>query len=649
VSESRARYGWESDFPAFTAAQPSQVRERLNAFVKDASPEQKRAWADSIPPLQQEVENVILRNALARQYSAILEYELPMESRRPDALLLIGGGVLVIELKGKLEPSQADIDQAAAYARDLQCYHRDCEDRPIVPVLIPTRAHGYVLRQDGVVHISGMDALAGLVEQITNWDLPSIDRASFLDESSYRPLPTLVRAARELLLNGELRRINRARATTEPTVEAIRRIVHEAARTKTRHLILVTGVPGAGKTLVGLQAVHAHYLDDLAVDRGHGKPTAPAVFLSGNGPLVEVLQYELKSAGGGGKTFVRDVKNYVKTYSSNRTKIPPEHVLVYDEAQRAFDAAMVKVTHRHDLTTVHDKSEPELFVEFAGRVPEWCVVIGLIGSGQEIHVGEEAGIGEWGRAVENTAKSREWRIHAPPAVKAAFFGSIVPVITEAALSLDVELRQHSAKDLHRFVAGLLARDPSGELCALATQIERDGFHLRITRELETAKTYLRDRYTENPDARFGIVASSKDKSLVTFGVFNDFQSTKRVKKGPWYGDGDSSPLSCRQLSSCMTEFGAQGLELDATLLAWGTDFLLKGGVWSNVNARRYQRQKLVRDAFQLRLNAYRVLLTRARDVVVVFVLGLPELDETFQYLMSSGFKELTQGGTHLNA
>ena len=150
-----------------------------------------------------------------------------------------------------------------------------------------------------------------------------------------------MKAARELLLNGELRRINRAWAATEPAVEAIRKIVHEAARTKTRHLILVTGVPGAGKTLVGLQTVHAHYLDDLAVDRGNGKPTAPAVFLSGNGPLVQVLQYELKSAVDG-KTFVRDVKNYVKTYSSNRKKIPPEHVLVYDEAQRAFDAAMVK-------------------------------------------------------------------------------------------------------------------------------------------------------------------------------------------------------------------------------------------------------------------------------------------------------------------
>jgi hypothetical protein len=283
---------------------------------------------------------------------------------------------------------------------------------------------------------------------------------------AYRPLPTLVKAARELLLNGELRRINRAWAATAPAVEAIRKIVHDAARTKTRHLILVTGVPGAGKTLVGLQTVHAHYLDDLAVDRGNGKPTAPAVFLSGNGPLVQVLQYELKSAGGDGKTFVRDVKNYVKTYSSNRKKIPPEHVLVYDEAQRAFDAAMVKVTHKHDAAAAHNKSEPELFVEFADRVPEWCVVIGLIGTGQEIHVGEEAGIGQWRRAVENTTRRLEWHIHVPPSAIEHFRPSSVSLEIVPALSLDVELRQHAAEHLHGYVAGLLNGDAPASLSPL---------------------------------------------------------------------------------------------------------------------------------------------------------------------------------------
>ena len=642
MPDSRARSGWESDFPAFTEAKISAVRDRLKAFITDASPEQVRAWSDSIPQLQDEVEEVLLGNALAKRYSAILEYELPLESRRPDVILLVGGGLLVLELKGNVEPSQADLDQAAAYARDLQCYHRDCEDRPVIPVLVPTRAHGYV-RREGSVHICGPDALDGLVAEITDLDLPAIDRAEFLDENAYRPLPTLVKAARELLLHGELRRINRAHAATAPAVEAIRQIVHEAARTKTRHLILVTGLPGAGKTLVGLQTVHAHYLDDLAVDRGNAKPTAPAVFLSGNGPLIQVLQYELKSAGGGGKTFVRDVKNYVKTYSRSPKKVPPEHVLVYDEAQRAFDAAMVEVTHAKSPTPTH-RSEPELFVEFANRVPEWCVVIGLVGTGQEIHVGEEAGIGQWHKAVENTARRREWHVHIPPSVSHNFEPSAVPITITPELSLDVELRQHAAEHLHGYVASLLAADAPASLCRLAAQLEKESFHLRITRDLEVAKSYLRDRYAENADARFGIVASSKDKALVNVGINNDYQATKRVKMGPWYGDGDKSALSCRQLTSCVTEFGAQGLELDAVLLAWGEDFVMDAGRWSNARSRGYQRKKLVRDAFQLRVNAYRVLLTRARDVVVIFVPELRQLDETFDYIVACGFTLLRPKG-----
>jgi hypothetical protein len=152
-------------------------------------------------------------------------------------------------------------------------------------------------------------------------------------------------------------------------------------------------VPGAGKTLVGLQTVHAKYLDDLAIDRGSGKPTPPAVFLSGNGPLVDVLQYEMRTVGDG-KTFVRGVKDYIKKYSRGNA-IPPEHVLVFDEAQRAFDIDKARETQKNE----HVLSEPEEFVRFADRIPEWCVVVGLIGSGQEIHVGEEAGLGQW-RKIE---------------------------------------------------------------------------------------------------------------------------------------------------------------------------------------------------------------------------------------------------------
>ena len=190
----------------------------------------------------------------------------------------------------------------------------------------------------------------------------------FLAMDAYRPLPSLVEAARELLEHGDIRRIRRANSATGPTVEALAGIANEAARTGSRHLVLVTGLPGSGKTLVGLQLAHARFLDDLAVPRAGGKPTAPAVFLSGNGPLVKVLQYELRSAGGSGKAFVRDVKAYVDRYSRRPDLVPPEHVLIFDEAQRAFDADQVAAIHdgRGD-----GKSGPEHFVEFAERVPEW--------------------------------------------------------------------------------------------------------------------------------------------------------------------------------------------------------------------------------------------------------------------------------------
>lgn len=640
MPDSRARSGWDSDFPAFKSAPPSDVRKRLEAFIADASPEQVRAWRDSIPSLQREVEKTLIRDALAAHYSAILEYVLPMETRRPDVILLVGDGVLVVELKGKDHASQADIDQAAAYARDLKCYHRECWNRDVVAVLVPTRASGYLCQSHGV-HVTGPDVLDSLVAQLTaDGATAPLDRAKFLDESAYCPLPTLIEAARELFQSGQLRTIHRANAKTEPAVENISNVVHHAAHTRSRHLVLVTGVPGAGKTLVGLKTVHARYLDDLAVPRASGKPTAPAVFLSGNGPLVQVLQHELKRAGGGGKAFVRGVKDYVRTYSSRPDKVPPEHVLVFDEAQRAFDVEMVRLKHESHASEC--RSEPEHFIEFAERIPEWCVVIGLIGSGQEIHVGEEGGLVQWRRAVEGANRPDEWTVHAPLALEDVFEGSPVRFDLQPSLNLDTELRFHLATDLHRFVAGLVTANGDDVLRPIAERLEQSGYHLRLTRNLDTAKQYLRDRYNEDQDARFGLLASSKDKDLESLGVPNGFQATQRVKLGPWYGDNEDAPgaHSCRHLLTCVTEFGAQGLELDAALVAWGTDFVLQDGAWSNARARGYKQQRLVKDALQLRRNAYRVLLTRARDVSVVFVPPLPVFDETHHYLSRIGFTAL---------
>lgn len=624
----KAPYGWSSDFPTFRVTEPRVVRGRLQDFLPNAEASQVRAWDDSIPRLQREVGESLDAHESAAGYSAILEYELPLEFRRPDVLLLVGSAVIVLELKGKEVPSQADLDQTAAYARDLRAYHRDCDGRPVYAVVVPTRAKGYAGERGGV-HIAGPDAIDALIANFADArDRLPLSADTFLQADAYRPLPTLVQAARELFTTGTLRDIWRARANTDPAVNQIESIVRGAAAAKRRRLILLTGVPGAGKTLVGLRLAHAHYLDDLVVARPGGhKPTAPAVFLSGNGPLVQVLQYQMKQAGGDGKTFVRDVKGYVKAYSSRRSAVPPEHVLIFDEAQRSWDAEMVAAKGHTDSNL----SEAELFVQFAERIPEWCTIVGLIGTGQEIHLGEEGGLGLWRKAVEGSGSPTDWEVHGPPQLTDLFRDSTVPFIPSPQLSLDAEIRFHLAKDVHPFVDALLRGDADVARQHVAHLAGHD-FHLRMTRSLDTAKAYLRERYAEHKLARFGLIASSRDRDLIHFGVRNDFNWTKNVKVGPWYVDGDGSPVSCRQLEEVVTEFAAQGLELDAALLCWGTDLIREDGRWSTTRARGYKKGSNVRDPFQLRLNAYRVLLTRGRDGTVIFVPPIAAMDETWDYL-----------------
>ena len=643
VPDAEGRAGWHSDLPRFRDTPAALIRGRLEAFVRDAGQKQIRAWTDSIPVLQGEASEVLTIDTAAARYTAILEYQLPMELRRPDVILPADGVIVVMELKGKASPSQADLDQTAAYARDLRCYHRECHDRPVMAICVPMLAKGYLFEQQGI-HVAGPNELDKLILSFRQQpNQRPVAPAEFLSESAYCPLPTLVQAARELFKEGKIRSIHRARAATDPAVGEVITIAHEAARTRTRRLVLLTGVPGAGKTLVGLRVVHAHTLDDLAVERDGAKPTSPAVFLSGNGPLVEVLKYELRGAGGGGSTFVRGVMEYLRRYVPRPALVPPEHVMVFDEAQRAFDPEMIAKKHSELLGFDKGKSEPDLMVEIADRVPEWCVVIGLIGSGQEIHIGEEAGIGQWRRAVEKSSKPAEWRIHGPPTLAGTFAGGPVNYVTAGVLSLDTEIRYHLAPRIHEYVQRLLDGAPTTENNGLAETLEAGGYHLRITRDLETARAHLADRYAENPEARFGLLASSKDKDLVRFGIANDYQSTKRVKYGPWYGDAEHAAggYSCRHLRDVVTEFGAQGLELDGVLLAWGTDFVRQGSAWSIQRAGGYRKGANVKSPFQLRTNAYRVLLTRGRDGTVVFVPPLYELDETFEYLKENGFRDLS--------
>lgn len=634
-----ARHGWSGSGKDFLDSSPESICGQLESFLPDSSPEQHRAWLESVKLLKDIVAQWGSLEPKVRS-SLILEYELPMESRRPDAVIIVGSTIFVIEFKSKSSLSQADLDQADAYGRDLRCYHSVCQENQVISIAVATRSHDVQLQHETVNEVSPGN-LANFITseaRLNNADAIQLDK--FLSDSAYRPMPSLIKAARELFQTGNIRPIHRARAATEPAVNTIIDVIKQAATNQTRNLILLTGIPGAGKTLVGLQCVHCQFLDDLSAPRDDGKPVAPAVFLSGNGPLVQVLQYELKSAGGGGKAFVRDVKQYVKRYSSRTDQVPPEHVLVFDEAQRAYDAKQVKAKHSTTPGFSAGKSEPEHFVEFAERIPDWCVVIGLIGSGQEIHVGEEGGLIQWRHAIDNSPLPTQWSVHGPPQLSSTFEGSATAFQVHEALNLDTEIRFHHAEVLHVFVESLLKGSSPKTNVTLANELGEQSYHLRITRDLHDAKAYLRERYGEQEEARFGMIASAKDKVLVQFGIPNDFQSTKRVKFGPWYSDAETieNSHSCRLLKEAVTEFGAQGLELESALLCWGTDLIRQDNQWSTQYARGYQKKAHVKDPFQLRINSYRVLLTRGRDGVVIYIPPIPELDETYQYLVDSGFK-----------
>ncbi len=634
MSESSARYGWQSDLPAFVRASPAAIEAALLQFLQGASSQQITSWHDCIRWLQREYDRCVREDSAAETYYTLLEYELPRDFRRPDIIVLEGGTVVVLEVKGHAGAGQAARDQVAGYARDLAAYHSACADRSVLPVVVPSDGPALVQEKDGVSIIGPHGVAQFLLDHAAVHKGPPIRPDDFLNEDAYAPLPTIVQAARSIYEQRPLPFIKRARANTDPALEAITDIAHQAARTKTRHLVLLSGIPGSGKTLVGLQLVHAGWLDDLAIERG-GRKRSPAVYLSGNGPLVAVLQDALKGGAVPGSVFVQDIKKYVAYYAQGRGRTPPEHLVVFDEAQRAHDADRVAEVHRQPLGS----SEPEHLLEFCSRIPEWCVLVALIGDGQAIHVGEEVGVELWREAIAGRPASEQWSVHVAPQVAPLFKTCPVPTHWHDVLNLDTEIRFHLTPKVHAFVEALLEGTDPAAAREIADELYQGNHRFLVTRSREDAKAYLRERYADAREARFGLLASSKDKLLINFGVDNSFQTTKRLRAGPWYNRPPEDPLSCCQLDMVATEFSSQGLELDAALLAWGSDLIHENGAWS-IRMSRGTRGKL-RDPKQLRKNVYRVLLTRGRDGTVVYVPPSPQLDETSRYLVACGMRPLT--------
>jgi hypothetical protein len=369
-------------------------------------------------------------------------------------------------------------------------------------------------------------------------------------------------------------------------LESLHSLAAEAERKSERHLVLITGVPGSGKTLVGLQFVYEHGMEQARA----------AVLYSGNDPLVQVLQHVLKSS-----VFVRRWHDF-DLQAGARQRLPDHNVLVFDEAQRAWD--IDRMRDRKHL----EMSEPELVTHVASNLPNWSLVIGLIGEGQEIHLGEEAGLGQWADAVRRA--SNRLAVHVPNHLASVFDGC--DVRPDDRLNLTRTLRTHRAEESAEWARSLLEGDLSSA-SALAGDLDQAGYELYVTNDLLQAKRYVLDRYDGDGDKTFGLLASSKARNLRALGVDNEYQASQRLKVGPWFADPPESPFSCRQMTVPVTEFQCQGLELDLPILCWGDD-LGWDGEW---HSRRTTRA--ARDSHQLRINSYRVLMTRGRDGLAIWV------------------------------
>ncbi|HLA81019.1 MAG TPA: DNA/RNA helicase domain-containing protein [Thermoleophilia bacterium] len=644
VSDKDASRGWHGSVAEFLAASEADLLAALRSRhlqVMGMPPDggQMEAWRGEYSILSATLGEIVASTPRAKDWAVIFEYELPRErGRRPDVVILTGSQVMVLEFKESSILLQAHVDQVAAYARDLRHYHAGSHDKLVDPLLVLTRSPVERQRPDGrqwpegrrgagmgqgsrveqdmaeveVVNPQGLRAVLAELERRAP-DEP-IDAEAWIN-ADYSPLPSLVSAARRIFEHEPLPQIKKAQSAGIPdTIATIVAAANQAREAQELHLALITGVPGSGKTLVGLQFVYENHFGDTGSERS-------AVFLSGNGPLVEVLQYALRS-----RVFVQDVHGFLKQYGGSSIRTPEEHVWVYDEAQRAWDAERVKEKRGHD------RSEPEDFLHIGSRKDSWALMVGLIGEGQEIHLGEEAGLKQWNDAIRRTSDS--WTVHCPGKI-ASIFNSAERLHINESLDLDTSLRTHLAEDVQGWVQDLL----DGRLDAAAAHaeaMEKQGFRLYLTRDLERARRYVRERYRTEEDKRYGFLGSSKGR-LNRFGIPTDYQDTKRLRAGPWYYDHPDTVGSCCQLDSAATEFQCQGLELDLPIVGWGVDLHWSGRSWQS----RPQRRSQARDPHKLRLNSYRVLLTRGRDGLVLYVPdGGAAFDADFAALEAGGGRGL---------
>jgi hypothetical protein len=625
----------------------------------DLNPAQRDAWLQQID---------ILKQSLPAGLDGVLcfEFVIPRIGKRADNVLLIGDQVIVIEFKvGAETHDQAAKNQVIDYALDLRNFHQGSHAATITPILVatkaPLRVNTHAEPYDGVspALLANSQSLASIIAQSAGRaGQPIIPHQAWL-ESGYRPTPTIVEASQALYRGHQVAEITHSEAGADnlgSTTQAISRIIDHARLSGHKAICLVSGVPGAGKTLAGLNLVCQRRQRD-------GEGLEHAVFLSGNGPLVKVLQEALardevaQTAAHGGRinkgdahrkalAFIQNIHHF-RDESLQNANPPVERVVVFDEAQRAWNRDQTsKFMQQKRGQPNFDQSEPAFLISVMNRHPTWAVIVCLIGGGQEINTGE-AGLEEWLRALRDYFPN--WQVHVPdrldgtdylPSFKLSELGE--RVTREPSLHLGVSLRSFRSERLSAGIAALMSGQASLATAELASVLPR--FPIFITRSLAQAKAWVRGR--ARGTERFGLLASSGGKRLKPLGITMDVQIDPCV----WFLNDAYDVRSSFYLEDAASEFDVQGLELDWTIVAWDGDLIHQADGW-RYRAFKGTRWQEIRDedARRYRLNAYRVLLTRARQGMVIVV---PEgdasdptrspdfYDPTWQFLRAVGLPEI---------
>lgn len=617
---------------------------------------QKAAWIGQIEFLQKNLEG--LTGTLH------LEFNIPRMGSRVDAVLLIGPVVFVIEFKvGEAAFDRAAVDQVWDYALDLKNFHEASHQVSLVPILIATEAKESAPMKltkdaDGVyrpiqTHPLGFRGVIDYAFGMIGGD--TLDQTQWA-KGAYKPTPTIFEAARALYAHHGVEAIKAFDAGKKNLGETSRRIEEliDEARAKSRKIIcFLTGVPGAGKTLVGL---------NVATQHARTESPTHAVLLSGNGPLVAVLRAalsrdekaRLKRRGQKQKKGSDPVKQFIQNVHHFRDEAlkseapPADHVVVFDEAQRAWNLAMTAdfMKRKKGVSDFAD-SEPQFLIRYVDRHKDWAVILCLVGGGQEINRGE-SGIGAWLEAVKTSFPHWDMYISSRLTDSEYAASETIGAVKETRgvhlddnLHLSVSMRSFRAEHVSAFVKALLdcERDQARETMA---KLKR--YPIAVTRNLDAAKKWVRDH--ARGSERYGLVASSKAQRLKPHAI------DIRVKTDPvhWFLDGKEDTRSSYYLEDAATEFVVQGLEVDWAVVTWDGDLRFAESGWSYHDFRgaKWQNVKNADNRGYLK-NAYRVLLTRARQGMVIFV---PEgdkadhtrppayYDSTFKYLVDVGIPVL---------